>query len=1703
MFMLGSSRGQYRVELGVVAACVVLQVLVAAAQKGASVTLRARWNGTSYLSEAAEFLADENPSLYWKYVDLVLDGEEQEDSQQCWSSIVSTASSLLTGDISKVLPLVLGSRQYSARLEMYRQLRAQFFPKEASCCLVDVGGKVASTAADLKELLTASYKDSHGKGHTSQLFAFDHVYGERSKEAVVAVLYGPLGAPCMRELHTALRKEVEERKAAGGAPLVYAHRPWLGPECQVSACVRLGTEQQVALPAYGVEAVLKNMEYSAMDDKKVAAEEGKNAGKGDGDLGELKGFNFERLLARKPELRQELLTFRDNLASSDEEETLKLWDLKDIGLQAAQRVMSASDPLALLTEISQNFPSLVSSLSRQKVDDALRKAVAANQQYVSPGANFMLLNGLAFDINSFDYYALMDRLRIEARLQHLLTETLNLTSAAAQQLLSLRAEDSGQEGLSEARLDLGALSPHVTFLNDLEKDKMYARFSGQLTDIINAFPGRLRPLALNLFTLVVFVDPSSTQGLLLGDMVYRMFTEYYPIRFGIVPIVPDIIKRAAAQRTGQAVPPAATSWAEMSQAERFSRALLTLKTAYGGQTACSFWATLGPLLETGVKFDDESFSSQMKTAFMDNWALGAKSPATAKAKQAAKKSGEQAWKQLQEGAGHSAEVGMELQELSAWVVSKGLGSAAEVPMVWLNGMLVPIPEVVAGTTDQEISYRVLMENQRVQEAVYFGRMREGDGDLLSQILAQHSAITRFNPSIMGSGEEGKAAKTLPLGALLTHAAYPALKSLSFYAKPAASSANEPDLKPHAATHYVVADLAGATGRVLLQQAMRFVSELSRVSRDSRVVVVPNPTDPSTPPSLLELVLHAAGGLQCAQRQQVAAFLMAVAGDSSTPALLAPAPDKLGKAELDAVKAHASKAGLDDKAVEAALTKLDRQACAKVRTDLAALARQVFKQQPGDNAVITNGRLQQVSSATSAETLEFLAEDFQLLQLLAVKYQPGGAVAKEVGSLADSESLLASGRAGSQQMQVLDDIVTVAVAELMSQKYPESRLSPATSKQLQQVMGILKGKAVEVGTAKPRKGSGKGPTSSLHIVAILNPLTRAAQRISQVLQLLRSSLGASMSLYLNPQTELSDLPLKAFYRYALPEFTEAGNTTAAAPSTPTATFNRLPAKRVLTLNLDVPEAWLVEPAQALYDLDNLRLADIPDRVAYAEFELEAVMLTGSCVDNTRSKKRGSSTRGVQLHLGTSTEPHVVDTLVMSNLAYFQLKAAPGMWSLSLAPGRTQQVYDLESSTGISEEEQEQAAGQEGAAASTTSTRVIISSLSGKQMILRLRKKPGMEGEDVLAAAGEVQADEGEEDEDDEGLWDSLFGGGGEAKDRKRGKKEEKGAVMPVRGSEQDVINVFTVASGHMYERLQKIMILSVIKSTQSRVKFWIIKNYMSPHHKVVIPAMARKYGFDYEFVTYKWPHWLHKQTEKQRIIWAYKILFLDVLFPLNVDRIIFVDSDQVVRADLAELYHMDIEGAPYAYTPFCDNNKEMDEFRFWKGGFWKDHLRGLPYHISALYLVDLKRFRALAAGDRLRIVYEQLSKDPNSLANLDQDLPNYVQHDLRIFSLPQQWLWCESWCGNATKSAAKTIDLCNNPKTKEPKLTAARRIIAEWNSLDEEQGNFTSTVDMSTVGADLEDEEAGAAGLAAGCEKSSSEEASCAAGAAGSSGHDEL
>eukprot|EP01097_Dermamoeba_algensis_P005503 TRINITY_DN3503_c0_g1_i2.p1 TRINITY_DN3503_c0_g1~~TRINITY_DN3503_c0_g1_i2.p1 ORF type:complete len:467 (+),score=152.66 TRINITY_DN3503_c0_g1_i2:79-1479(+) len=442
----------------------------------------------------------------------------------------------------------------------------------------------------------------------------------------------------------------------------------------------------------------------------------------------------------------------------------------------------------------------------------------------------------------------------------------------------------------------------------------------------------------------------------------------------------------------------------------------------------------------------------------------------------------------------------------------------------------------------------------------------------------------------------------------------------------------------------------------------------------------------------------------------------------------------------------------------------------------------------------------------------------------------------------------------------------------------------------------------------------------------------------------------------------------------------------------------------------------------YDLDNIKLNTLGSAsTLYAEFELEHVLLTGSCSDLSSG---GFPPQGLELNLGTEKTPHLVDTLVMQNLGYFQLKANPGVWVLTLAEGKARHIYSM-------------ADGKD-------SLRVVISEYSGKFLQLDVRKRPGKEHLKLLLdekeeeKASQAPSTKDSAPSNDDGMWgyvEGLFG------DKKNEAKETK--------KKEKTIHIFSLASGHLYERFLKIMMLSVVNHTSSPVKFWFLKNYLSPQFKNFVPHMAEKHGFEVELVTYKWPAWLHRQTEKQRIIWGMKILFLDVLFPLDVDRIIYVDADQVLRADIKELRDLDLKGAPLGYTAFCDSRKEMEGFRFWKQGYWMNHLRGKPYHISALYVVDLKKFRLMAAGDRMRSNYDGLSKDPNSLSNLDQDLPNYLQHMIRIHTLPQEWLWCETWCDDQSKKKAKSIDLCNNPLTKTPKLENALRIIEEWTQYDEQ------------------------------------------------------
>ncbi|KAH1236968.1 UDP-glucose:glycoprotein glucosyltransferase [Glycine max] len=1742
--------------------------------KNVQTSLRAKWSGTPLLLEAGELLSNEKKDLFWDFIEIWLNTEKDAVSSRtakdCLKKILECGRPLLREPLKSLFELSLMLRSASPRLVLYQQLAEESltsFPlgdenysdneteeklqtekkierrkvdplhgvilksHGGKCCWVDTGEHLFLDFYELLAWLQDSAEQVGDSFQRPEIFDFDHVYYELSVGSPVAILYGAIGTNCFKEFHVALVKAAKEGKVK------YVVRPVLpaGCELNINHCGSVGAGESVNLGGYGVELALKNMEYKAMDDstvkKGVTLEDPRTE-----DLSqEVRGFIFSKILVRKPELASEVMAFRDYLLSSTVSDTLDVWELKDLGHQTVQRIVRASDPLQSMQEINQNFPSVVSSLSRMKLEDSVRDEIMANQRMVPPGKSLMALNGALVNVEDVDLYLLFDLIHQDLLLADQFSK-LKIPQGTLKKLLSTSPPSES----SIPRVDFR--SSHVHYLNNLEEDAKYKQWRNNLDEILMpVFPGQLRYIRKNLFHAVFVLDPATRCGLEASfyflklniftlfisiDMIISLYENDFPVRFGIVLYSSKFVTQLENHATKE------------HSDEDISTMIICLfsyiNENYGAEMAYQFLRNVNKLhIESDGDADEALETHHVEGVFVETILSKVKSPPQEILLKLYK---DQKLKELS-------------QESSKFVFKLGL-SKLQCSFL-MNGLIID-------PTEEALIDALSDETQRIQEQVYYGQMMS-DTDVLAKFLSE-AGIQRYNPKIISDSKP----RFIPLS-MFTLGEESVLNDIVYLHSPGTID----DTK--AVTHLLAVDITSRNGMKLLQQGIHYLIE---GSKNARVGLLFNANPSPNLFSLLFVKVFEITASLYSHKTNVLDFLDQLCSLYEKNYILSPAMEaESTEAFVDMVCELSKANGLPSKGYRFALPEFPAGEVRKHFTKVQNSLYRVLGLESGVNAVFTNGRV-----TYPIDKSTFLTADLHLLESIEFKQRTKHIV--EIIEEVEWRDVDPDTITSELDMAVrfLEDLQGISihperrdkwiwkedVSELWKVKVPSKvalfvwrlirdRLPTKTNLRkrnveihdptcpfcknkeedaahlffscskimplwweslswtntsapfpanprmhfLQQVLrngndtsykkwqcwwtsltwSIWQHRnkivfeeeskfisdivmALSSSMAKRDRNSESArfeilndqhsaiilnnENSSIHIDAVLDPLSPTSQRLSGILRVLWKYIQPSMRIVLNPVSSLADLPLKSYYRYVVPTMDDFSNTDSAING-PKAFFANMPLSKTLTMNLDVPESWLVEPIIAFHDLDNILLENLGNtRTLQAVFELEALVLTGHF-----SEKDHDPPRGLQLILGTKTTPHLVDTLVMDNLGYWQMKVSPGVWYLQLAPGRSSELYILKEDS-------------EGNYDKKSSKLITINDFRGKVFHMEVVKKKGKEHEKLL-----LLDDNAQDNKKGSGLnsnflkWASGFIGSNKSSKKAEKSPQEKGKG----GRHGKTINIFSIASGHLYERFMKIMILSVLKNTHRPVKFWFIKNYLSPPFKDLIPHMALEYGFEYELVTYKWPTWLHKQKEKQRRIWAYKILFLDVIFPLSLEKVIFVDADQVVRADMGVLYDMDIRGKPLAYTPFCDNNKEMDGYRFWRQGFWKDHLRGKPYHISALYVVDLKKFRETAAGDNLRVIYETLSKDPNSLANLDQDLPNYAQHTVPIFSLPQEWLWCESWCGNATKYKAKTIDLCNNPMTKEPKLQGARRIVSEWPDLDFEARRFTARI----LGDDQESE----------------------------------
>lgn len=361
-------------------------------------------------------------------------------------------------------------------------------------------------------------------------------------------------------------------------------------------------------------------------------------------------------------------------------------------------------------------------------------------------------------------------------------------------------------------------------------------------------------------------------------------------------------------------------------------------------------------------------------------------------------------------------------------------------------------------------------------------------------------------------------------------------------------------------------------------------------------------------------------------------------------------------------------------------------------------------------------------------------------------------------------------------------------------------------------------------------------------------------------MLRDDFNLPIELLLIPRAEISDdskLPITTYYRFVADSLD-----TLNGSHTPTAYFQGLPADQVLTVHMDVPESWDIQQGSVIQDTDNLRCDDqsCGDKAYSAmrettygfeasnddynnlhltdiQYNLKSLLFFGQCYDVSDQTPPNGLQFTLSEAVSTQIEPSS-GTLVMKTVGYWQLQTNPGVWKLQIAEkSRGSEIYEIVEG-GVSDNGELEVTGS----LPSDERILVMKDFVNPSEIVLVKRKPGFEKAELLTKNNEI-TDSGD-----------------------------------------DTIHVFSLVTGHLYERFLKIMILSVTKRASTKVKFWLLENFLSPSFKSSVSSMAQKIGCEVEFITYKWPEWLRAQSEKQRIIWGYKILFLDVLFPLDLKKV---------------------------------------------------------------------------------------------------------------------------------------------------------------------------------------------------------------------------
>ena len=189
----------------------------------------------------------------------------------------------------------------------------------------------------------------------------------------------------------------------------------------------------------------------------------------------------------------------------------------------------------------------------------------------------------------------------------------------------------------------------------------------------------------------------------------------------------------------------------------------------------------------------------------------------------------------------------------------------------------------------------------------------------------------------------------------------------------------------------------------------------------------------------------------------------------------------------------------------------------------------------------------------------------------------------------------------------------------------------------------------------------------------------------------------------------------------------------------------------------------------------------------------------------------------------------------------------------------------------------------------------------------------------------------------------------------------------------------------------------IMSHNKDVHFYILTEGLTKENKTLLTNLTSTEGSDLEFcivpsdVVKYFP--MSKMASNHISIATYYRLFVTTLLPNNIDKIIYLDCDMIIRDSLEEMWETELEGAPlaavYQHLEWSDNNNTWERLSI---------PREYGYFNAGCLLLNLDYLRKIGFQNK---AIEFINSNFDRIISHDQDVLNALFYDKAIV-LPCKW-----------------------------------------------------------------------------------------------------